>query len=219
MKNAIIEEILSGQLKPGQRLPAERLLAAQHGISRAKVREALAQLAALGWIQTKRGDGSRVNNPVADQLQFTLDTPSLSAQASRFSIADVTEFRAQLEPNLAALAAERRSDQQLMQIAYWRKRHSDEWQSVAPQVDSDMALHLAIADASGNAVAMHTLRAIMFAVREPMRIATQRGIKAGQFQQIAAQHSAIETAIRKRSPEAARQAMAEHLGFVLSLLK
>jgi GntR family transcriptional repressor for pyruvate dehydrogenase complex len=110
------ELVVTGELSPGQRLPTETLLAADYGVSRATVREALRLLAAQNLIKTAKGatGGSYVTLPSADHLSESLRSGiGLLAEAEDVSLEELLEVREVLEVPAARLAAARRREEDL----------------------------------------------------------------------------------------------------------
>jgi DNA-binding FadR family transcriptional regulator len=113
------ELVVTGELSPGQRLPTETLLAADYGVSRATVREALRLLAAQNLIKTAKGatGGSYVTLPSADHLSESLRSGiGLLAEAEDVSLEELLEVREVLEVPAARLAAARRSEEELEEL-------------------------------------------------------------------------------------------------------
>jgi DNA-binding FadR family transcriptional regulator len=112
-------EITSGRLRPGDRLPTEPQLSARFGLSRSTVREALRLLASQHLIITMRGvsGGSFVSHPSPDKLADTLDTGvRLLLSTAAVSATDLLEVREMLEVPAAAVAAQRRTAEQLAEL-------------------------------------------------------------------------------------------------------
>src|SRR5271169_5467008 len=101
----IEESILSGALKEGDQLPAERELAQQFGVSRTAVREAVKTLREKGLVEAYPGRGTFITNGNARSIQQTRDRMIRSGQAE--GTVHLTEVREILEPEIAALAAQR----------------------------------------------------------------------------------------------------------------
>src|SRR5438477_12832536 len=109
-----IEGLLErGDLRPGDQLPPERQLAEQFQVSRASVREALRTLELLGIVETRAGGGTFVRQTSPDDLA----RPLTSLMSRRHSLADVIQFRGPIEPAIAAPAAERITQPQLLGLA------------------------------------------------------------------------------------------------------
>jgi DNA-binding FadR family transcriptional regulator len=106
---ALTQCILLGQLKPGEKLPSESTIVAEHGVSRTVVREALSKLQASGLVETRHGIGTFALAPQAQSgLRLNVDTLA--------SVRSMLELRLGLEVQAVALAALRRSDEQLVRM-------------------------------------------------------------------------------------------------------
>ena len=117
--NQLRAKIVSGELKPGDRLPVELDLAERFGVSRSTVREALRQLATLDLVETSRGPaGTRVAQPSSAAIEsYLTSTLGLMTTGGEMSKTSMLEARAILEPSAAALAAQRRTEDQLHDLA------------------------------------------------------------------------------------------------------
>src|SRR5436190_2120692 len=145
------EQITSGRLRPGQRLPTEPELCVRSGVSRSTVREALRLLASQHLIVTTRGvtGGSFVAHPDAAQLPEALSTGlALLSNSAAIGFADLLELRRALEIPGAALAAARRTEENLAQqrAAFF----DPETDSVDTMLAAHAAFHSAVAKATGN---------------------------------------------------------------------
>src|ERR1700723_2057102 len=105
------DSILKGQLKPGDQLPAERDLAQRFGVSRTAVREAVKTLREKGLVEAYPGRGTFITNGTARSIQQTLDRMIRSGQAE--GTVHLTEVREILDPEIAALAAQRVDEEML----------------------------------------------------------------------------------------------------------
>lgn len=211
LTESVTEELLAlirrSQLQAGERLPGERLMAEQMGVSRASVRDAIARLEVLGHLEVRHGDGLYVREPSAANLtQPFLSILSRTPQ----NVLDLLEFRLMIEPEVAAAAAQRGTPEQVQQLQVCLEQQ----QQVAAQhiklTNEDMQFHALIAEMAGNAVVVQvlaTLQHILFQLRDQVLIGDQptRTIE---------EHQAIVQAITSRSPEAAREAMSHHLSTV-----
>jgi len=199
--------IESGSLRPGDRLPAERNLAVEIGVSRPTVRAGLRALAAMGVVQSRHGSGTYIPD----------GPPTLGSEPLRFLAAlhgltreEMFEARRILEVGTAGLAAERATAEQIATIA---EEVADLFASMEdPQafLVHDVKFHQAVAIASSNPIvtALAGMVAELYYAhrRETASLATDRNLRDA-----AEMHRRIYQAIRVRDPEAARQSMAEHL--------
>jgi DNA-binding FadR family transcriptional regulator len=189
----------------GQRLPSERLLAAQIGIGRRALRRALEVLEAEGRIWRHQGKGTFLG-PRPPELQTNLD--ELSKRTNPLEVMDV---RLEIEPALARLAALRASNgdiERLMHLADKTASTSD--------ADSrelwDSALHRAIAEVAGNGLLLAIFDMIDRIRQDTIwRILRERARTGARQQIYVDQHRRVIAAIAQREAHAAERAMREHL--------
>jgi GntR family transcriptional repressor for pyruvate dehydrogenase complex len=201
------EMIHRGELRSGDRLPPERDLAKMLGVSRPTLRAGIRSLAAVGVLQSKQGAGTFV---VEADASPALDGNPLRMMASLhgFTSAEMFEARLSIEMDVARLAAERATAEQLAAI-------SEEVAEMFATLDEpeeflvhDMRFHQMIAAASGNRILtalMNMVAGILFEIR------SKTVHRALDLKEAAEMHRQIYRCIRDRKPEAARQAMREHL--------
>ena len=210
--------ILEGTLKSGERLPAERALAEQFGVSRPSLREAIQKLAAKGLLVSRQGGG----NYVVDSLGSTFSDPLLhllenNPEAQR----DLLEFRQTLEASCAYYAALRATevDRERLTAAFEALQdcyaRADEVSRVEEGA-ADARFHLAIAEASHNAVLLHTIRGLFDLLKR--NVVTNIG---GMYQQrtetrdmLISQHRDLYLAIIEGRAEQAREVSTRHLLYV-----
>ena len=109
--DALAAEVREGRFGEGDRLPTEAVLAAQFGVSRTVVREAVSRLKSLGLVDSRQGSGVYVRAAGVEPLRF-----EMPHMASREAVIQMAELRRALEAEVAALAAERRSPDDLRRI-------------------------------------------------------------------------------------------------------
>lgn len=214
--------ILEGSLRPGERLPAERALAEQFGVSRPSVREALQKLIARGLLLSRHGGGTFVSDVLGSSFRDPMiELLERSPEAQR----DLIEFRHTLEGSCAYYAALRATEPDLerltaaferVQACYLRKGRV----SRAEEGAADAHFHLAIAEASHNAVLLHTIRSLFELLER--NIVTNIGgmLPAGSEvrEALLDQHRALYHAIMERRAEDARQLVYAHLDYVQDVL-
>ncbi|MEV6597047.1 GntR family transcriptional regulator [Actinoplanes sp. NPDC051346] len=145
------EEITSGRLQPGERLPPEPELCVRSGVSRSTVREALRLLASQHLIVTTRGvtGGSFVAHPDAQQLSDALSTGlTLLSNSAEVGLADLLELRRAVEIPAAGLAAERRTDAHLVELR--GAMFDPDLDELDTMMAAHAAFHSAIASATCN---------------------------------------------------------------------
>ncbi|HLT59147.1 MAG: FadR family transcriptional regulator [Limnochordales bacterium] len=196
--------ILSGDLQPGQRLPSETVLAQRFGVSRPSVREALKALAALGLVERTR-EGTFVR---MDERKFLVEPFAYMVALKKITLDELFETRRALEAELAGLAAERATDEDLEQMQAELDRMRDHAGEADIFVSSNVGFHMAIARAARNRVLYQMLRAVRGIVVQTQR---QGAPLDAVVQQSIADHEHILDAIRRRDRPAAVQAMIQHL--------
>ena len=189
---ALIEE---QKLEAGMRLPAERQLAAQLGVSRNSLREALAMLVNEGVLLSRRGGGTfvRWQHEAWSEQNIVQPLKTLLSDDPDYSF-DILEARHAIEASTAWHAAMRATDAEKEKIRLCFEATQSEDPDLASQ--ADVRFHLAIAEASHNVVLLQTMR--------------------GFFDLL---QSSVMEAIIAGDPEGARQAMMAHLGFVHATIK
>jgi GntR family transcriptional regulator, transcriptional repressor for pyruvate dehydrogenase complex len=148
----IEEAVLSGRLKPGSRLPSERDMMTQFGVSRSTVREALRVLQSNGMVQSRAGDprGPEVLPPSSSALQKSM---SRLARAESMSLAELLQFRMLLEGSAYQLAAHLRTVDQLAEMeAALDAMTSAVDVGYAEFSTADVAFHDAVARATQNSL-------------------------------------------------------------------
>lgn len=202
--------IFSGQLRPGDRLPPERDLGAHLGISRMTLRLALKALESTGYIVTTRGSrgGSRVSDP--DELYACWQRWMTEHHDQ---LADIFEFRLTIETKLAALAAERRTHEDLeaMERATAHERTPQDWSSL---FRTDMDIHNAIARAARSP----RLERAMLESRGELFVPVDLSQLERREYEVHETHTAIIAAIRARDAEAASALMGDHIRLIRSLI-
>lgn len=196
--------IAKGEFAVGARLPAERDLARQLGVSRPSVREALIALEVEGWVEVRTGSGVYV----LDRTQRA----AAPVASTEWGPLELIRARRVVEGETAAIAARtaRRKDIEAMTRAIERMRGLAD-RNVMP-LDGDRAFHLAIVECCGNAVLAETVQGFWDSRRGP--IFTRLG---GYFESVKswrsaiAEHEAIRDAIAAHDAEGARAAMHAHM--------
>jgi GntR family transcriptional repressor for pyruvate dehydrogenase complex len=146
LMQTLSEEIRGGILKPGEKLPTELAMMSKHGVSRTVVREAMSKLQSAGLVTTRHGIGTFVRNGSAP-VRFELEAKSIPTV---LDVLAMLEFRISLESEAAALAAARRTDEQLEALRRALDEFQDAQRNGGNGAETDFQFHLRIAEASGN---------------------------------------------------------------------
>jgi GntR family transcriptional repressor for pyruvate dehydrogenase complex len=205
----IQDSIESGQLKEGDQLPAERELAQQFGVSRTAVREAVKTLREKGLVEAYPGRGTFITNGTARSIQQTLDRMIRGGPAE--GTAHLAEVREILEPEIAALAAQRVDDEMLSAMREAISVMDAARQDSDAFIEGDLDFHLALAEAAANPLILSLIDSIVGLLREN-RLRTyfvEGGPERGQYH-----HKRILEAVEHRDPVGAREAMRAHLAQV-----
>nr|WP_279343586.1 FadR/GntR family transcriptional regulator [Variovorax terrae] len=195
--------ISAGEFAVGARLPAERDLARQLGVSRPSVREALIALEVEGWVEVLTGSGVYVIERAAQDA---------GPASNEWGPLELIRARRVIEGETAALAAAqgRRKDLEALGRALDAMR-AEAARGVAP-LDGDRAFHMAIVQASDNGVLVDTVQGFWESRRGPLFERLGDYFETVQsWRSAIAEHEAIHDAIRAHDAEAARAAMHRHL--------
>ena len=185
-------------------MPSERQLSESFGVGRSVVREALKSLGLLGLVEVRQGDGTYVKAPDSTLLPRVVEWGLLVGERKT---ADLIETRKHLEVITARLAAERRTEVELVLIRQ-KLDAMHAAQDTEAFVDADVGFHLAIAAASGNSVLSNMLTSISslldYWIRRVMNAAES-------FEPSYCEHVPVYDGIKARDVEAAGAAMAAHM--------
>jgi GntR family transcriptional repressor for pyruvate dehydrogenase complex len=205
----IEESILTGALKEGEQLPAERDLALQFGVSRTAVREAIKALHEKGLVEPLPGRGTFVTDGTSRSIRQSLDRLLRSDhQNGKLWLA---EFREILEPEVAALAAVRATSDDIASMREAFEVMERSRNDADAYIEADLDFHLELAEAMGNPMVLSMIDSIVELLRE-QRMHTfyvKDGPAHGQFH-----HKRVLEAVEHHDPQAAREAMRAHLAQV-----
>ncbi|HXA29160.1 MAG TPA: FCD domain-containing protein [Candidatus Angelobacter sp.] len=205
------ERIATGELSPGQLLPAEAALASHYGVSSRVIREALGALSARGLVEVRAGKGTVVRGVDSSALRDFFDVALL---ADSRGLWDLFELRKLVEVQIAELAARRATaaDLDRCENALHTLEAAAQNDTPEPYVLADIGFHQTIAAAAGNRM----LGLLLEGLREPMRKARTRSwqgrISVGhEVEDQLEMHRRILAAVKRHQPGAAAAAMARHL--------
>jgi DNA-binding FadR family transcriptional regulator len=199
----------SGEFAVGSRLPAERDLAVQLGVSRPSVREALIALEVEGMIEVRTGSGIYVQSttqPKSAKAQTAIDT------SAEWGPLEVMSARILVESEVAALAAQNAQKKDVKAIRAGLQQMKQEAARNEMPREGDEAFHEAIAQACGNSVLLDTVQRFWLARKGPLfaRLGDYFEHPAS-WQAAIAEHQAVLDAIEAHDAPAARKAMQKHL--------
>ena len=206
--------ILSGELNPGDKLPPERELAKQFGVSRTAVREAIKALTLKGLIAVYPGRGTFVVDSTSMAVRHSIDM--LIKVGKKDGITALVEIREILEPEIAALAATHAEPEQIATLQDAVDMMEDCMDDPSAFVEADLDFHLALAQATNNALIPALIDSLVDLLREHrLRSATVPGaLERGQpF------HKMILDAVKQKDPDRARETMRAHLSQIRDEIK
>jgi len=200
----IERRIVAGDLKVGDQLPAERELADQFAVSRTAVREAIKALREKGLVEIRLGRGTFVTRGATGAVRHSLGL-LLKNENGFVNLAEVREI---LEPEIAALAATRVTEENIAAMAEAVAIMETALNNVDVFVEADLDFHLALAEATQNPIIPTLMDSIIDLLREQRKRTgnVEGGLARGQYH-----HKRILEAVIQHDPLAARQAMQDHL--------
>ena len=203
----IAQQIDSGALKAGDRLPTEQQFATAYGVSRTVVREAVHQLKSQGLVRSRQGSGVFVTAAPAHRA-MAFDPKVLE---SMDAVVQTVELRRVIEGEMAALAAVRATRSQVADLK--RALAAIDTATDAGQlgVEEDMAFHRAIGAATGNPQFLRLLSILEAYLRDAMTVTKgYESMRADFMARVRVEHRAILTAIAAGDAKAARRAAIRH---------
>lgn len=207
---ALRVRIDDGDLKPGDKLPSEQELVERYGVSRTVVREAISSLRASGFVATQQGVGAFVLQRSGWPAFPTGETnPDLLQE-----IVNVLELRIALEVEAAALAAQRRKPEHIVQMRGALDRMAAMIEASEDAIAPDLRFHHAVAEATGNSHFTHLFSYLGALLIPRARVPTFRFYAADPVEyllRVNREHEEIYQAINRQDSDAARSAMRLHL--------
>jgi GntR family transcriptional regulator, transcriptional repressor for pyruvate dehydrogenase complex len=213
ISETIVEQVRQlmrqGQLRPGDRLPAERDLCEQFGVSRVTVREALRMLESSGLVDIRVGarGGAFVTAPSSGRIGDGLaDMLSLSV----ISAANVTEVRLILEVGIVPLLCERATEEDLEDLERMCALSREALSRSGYSMDMSAEFHVRVARATHNPA----LALLVESFRGPILMSLEQArASAPEMGELGTEeHEQFVAAVRRRDPEQAMRIMREHLG-------
>lgn len=215
--NDITEKILSyiveQGLKPGDKLPSEKILSENLKVSRFPLREALSRLQALGIISVMHGKGAFVSEFNVKEILLKL-SPMLKNQ-SGLNVSHIVEVRIALECPVAELAAMRRSEQVINDLKAKLNEMEQELNNRDAFINADIEFHEILASATENPI-FEDLVAIFHNLMHIVQVSFPDDVKARS--KSLEYHKEIFTAVKDKNPEQARNSMRNHLENIMQIL-
>ena len=205
----LMENLIAGEWKPGDKIPSENELAAQLQVSRISVRSALQRLSSLGLVESRQGEGTFVCEFSGAQYANNI-IPLVVFERS--DMQDLMEFRNILDSEIAALAALRATDTDIALLHQNYQRHMAAEGDVTKCADYDSEFHCLLAAATHNALFHKVYQVFQPVFRKNMhQIVSIMGVSGARVN-----HAAILAAVEQHDPDAARAAMQTHVQETIS---
>ena len=217
---SILEERILQNVYPiGSKLPPERVLAEEFGVSRQSLRSALRILSARGMLHTRQGDGHYVSGRIGKNFQYGWE--DLLDQNENME-SEVLDFRRHIEGMLAALAAQRRTEADLARMRGWldKLREAYARNNLDLQSAADVGFHQAVAEAAHNIMFTRLSDGLLRLLtgHTKCNLANLFGVP-DIYTQLTEQHEAIFQAVLHQDAALAMQSAHRHLDYVQSSLK
>lgn len=204
--------LVSGEIRPGQRLPGERQLAADLGVGRSSVREALRVMEAMGLLRAQTGSGPTAGAMVVSSPAGGLSTLlRMQVAAQSFPVADVVQTRLVLESSVMRNLAEQQPRPNLGDAAALLDAMDDSDLTAREFLLLDAQFHLLLAETAGNVV----VATMMGALRESIENYfvehipdADWGLTSGRLQ---TEHRGILDAVDRRDPDLAQRCIVDHI--------
>lgn len=208
LAQGLLERIQSGEFCPGAKLPTEPVLAAEYGVSRTVVREAISQLKNEGAVEPRQGSGVYVSEQGhLRPLRIQFDETS-AAQ----SVLQIVELRRAIDAEVAALAAIRRTPRQLKAIETALCGIEVDVVNGGDGVKADVMFHRSIAEATGNPYLLQTLAFLNQYLEAATKVTRTNEARYVDFmRQVYEEHAAIAAAIAAGDALGARNAAQTHM--------
>lgn len=207
----IKESIKNGELKKGDRLPSERVMADQLGVSRATVREAIRSLEIMGLVQCVQGEGNFITNNLENSL---IEPISMMFMLNQGKINEINELRRALELESVKLASKKISDasiKKLEELCDVIENSNNE----AKRAEADKKLHYEIAKASENIFIINILNASSLLIENFIKdIRIKILINESNANIINMQHRSIVKDLKNKDTESAIKHMQEHMELI-----
>lgn len=205
--SSISREIAQGRLRSGDRLPTEQALATTFGVSRNVVREAIAKLRSEGRVWSQQGRGAFV----ADTANPTVLSIDRDALQKGDAFKSLFELRGILEVHAAALAARRRSKDDLVRMQEALASMTASPYGSVQWLKKDLEFHIAIARATGNAYIVQFIGFVSEKVRDSILVAGASHASDEMARATLVEHERIRVAVKAGDPAGAQEAMRVHL--------
>lgn len=214
LASTVESEVVSGQLRPGDRLPSEAIMGTRHRVSRTVVREAMQTLSARGLIETRKGSGSYVAEQKRTALTDSLKMYSALIKDERMFL-ELLELRMAVESSTARRAAQKWNAKKERAMEPILSSMEENLGDVTALAALDLEFHLEISRASEHGLFIEILGALLPQIGRRFMENTYVPDEPGLAQRVMKEHRAIFDALVARNPAGAEEAMKAHLSRTL----
>jgi GntR family transcriptional repressor for pyruvate dehydrogenase complex len=210
----LVSLITSGKLEPGEKLPSERDMALELGVSRQSVREAIYRAKAAGLIEVRQGGGTFVISSLRGNLKPPLSI-LLEGQAEK--IFEFLEVRRLIEAWCAEKASKAANGTDLKRMQAILRRMEKVKPTTEGWEKADLDFHSSIAAATHNVIAMHIMEGLKESFHSYFKV-KKFTPRTERKDLLLKQHRSIFEAIKLKNPREARKKALEHLDYVEKLI-
>lgn len=207
----ITEFFLTGNLKPGEKLPSERELASQFKVSRTSIREALRAMELNGLIEIRQGGGSYIK--ASDFQSRKEEITAAIIKAENHLVYEMLELRRAIEVESAFLAAKRATSQDLQQLrsALEKMAHSPE--DIELGLKADLDFHIGIVEATHNSIFIDLIHTLSEHMEDTIRATRRHRFTAEpeRYEDTMDEHKEIYLAIASGKGDKAKELMEGHI--------
>jgi GntR family transcriptional repressor for pyruvate dehydrogenase complex len=206
------DSIYRGQLKPGEKLPPERELAAAFHVSRPSLKAAMDKLIHVGLIEQRQGQGTFVRSREARYDQNPLRTV---LEGEEVTLVDLLEVRLGLEVQAASMAARRATGKDVHALEMCVQDMLSRVSEGEVGSEEDVAFHMTVAYATKNPAQIYLMRSFYELLFQGIKESRFYLSEAGNLEQMGQQHFQILQGIKEHDSEKAQEMMREHICFVI----
>jgi GntR family transcriptional repressor for pyruvate dehydrogenase complex len=210
----LVSLITKGHLKPGEKLPSERAMALELGVSRQSIREAIYRATTAGLMEVRQGEGAFIISSLKGNLRQPLSI-LLEEQAEK--VFEFLEIRKVIEGWCAEKASEAARPADLKKMQEVLKKMEKAMPAESVWEKADLEFHSFIAAATHNVLAMHVMEGLKDSFQTYFRV-KKYSTKPERKDVLLGQHRRILEAIRQKDPKKARKKIMEHLDYVKKMI-
>lgn len=202
--------IINNELKPGDRLPTERELVEQLGVSRSSVREGLRKLEILGILEVRPKEGITVKSQDID-VQPMVEKFTYRYKTNDVSFFELLEAREAIEEIIVKLAAQRANEEDLAEMRRWLNKMEEKFERGEYLASEDLKFHQAILAASKNAVLMEFGAILEEFFQETILAGSKASREQGPRRRTLEEHKELYESIKNKDAKRAIRVMRKHL--------